>query len=177
MDVPGSVKRGVLGCYTCELIALAIWIGGLLVIIGSVIPAVFNSFGMEQGGRFLTRVFDGYNRLVIAAIVILLVTGGVRLWINSRYPRAGACVSPSEVILLGVMIASAATIIGVLGPITVKLQEEAFAIKEEIAKKAAYAAFFKTHMTVRGLYIANLMLGIVLMTVKLKSWMKMDCKL
>ena len=35
-----------------------------------VIPAVFNSFGMEPAGRFLRRVFDGYSQVDIGRVDI-----------------------------------------------------------------------------------------------------------
>src|SRR5213594_2614903 len=93
----------LLVCYTVELLALSIWIGGLVVIIGSVIPAVFNSFGMEQGGRFLTKVFEGYNRLVALAIVLLVSAAAWRFWVSSRGNRLDEAVSRSECALLFVM--------------------------------------------------------------------------
>jgi hypothetical protein len=173
MDVPRWVRRALLAGGTCELVALTIWIGGLIVIIGSVIPAVFNSFGMEPGGRFLTRVFDGYNRLVIVAVVMLMSVAGFRYWVTGRFGRAGAALSRPEIALLMLMVAVAAGIILILGPASVALQEQAFATKEEAARQAAYAAFFKTHMVVRALYVLNLVLGIGLLVVKLKEWTKL----
>ena len=63
----------MIACITCELLALAVWIGGLLVLVAAVIPAVFNTFGgQDTGGFFLTRAFDGYNRLVLGSAAILI---------------------------------------------------------------------------------------------------------
>lgn len=165
-----GIRRSLRACYTLELVALATWIGGLIVIVGAVIPAVFNSFGMEQGGRFLTRVFDGYNRATVAAILILIASSALRIWAVRRGGWSGAGVGRSEGLLLTAMILVAALIILVLGPQSVVLQEEAFAVKEEAAKKAAYAAFFRTHTAVRGLYVLNLGLGIALLSVKVRQW-------
>ena len=62
------MRQGLIACITCELLALAVWIGGLLVLVAAVIPAVFNTFGgQDTGGFFLTRAFDGYNRLVLGS--------------------------------------------------------------------------------------------------------------
>ena len=158
----------MLACYTVEFLALAIWIGGLAVIMGSVIPAVFNSFGVEPGGRFLTRVFEGYNRLVILAIVMLLSAAGVRMLISSRHALAAAPAGP-EMFLLGLTILSAVLIVVLLGPSSVALQEQAFTAKEGLARKTAYAAFFRTHMMVRALYLLNLILSIALVAVKLNQ--------
>ena len=159
----------MLGCYTVEFLALAIWIGGLVVIMGSVIPAVFNSFGVEPGGRFLTRVFEGYNRLVILAIVMLLSAAGVRMLISSRHALAAAAPAGPEMFLLGLTILSAVLIVVLLGPSSVALQEQAFTAKEGLARKTAYAAFFRTHMMVRALYLLNLILSIALVAVKLNQ--------
>jgi uncharacterized membrane protein len=166
------VKQSLLlACHTIELVALAVWIGGLVVIIGAVIPAVFNSFSMEPAGRFLTRVFDGYNRLVIGAIILLILASGVRLWLSSaRFADAG--VKRPELFVLSLMIGIAAMIILVLGPPSVALQEQAFAAHDEVARRTTYRAFFKSHTVVRALYLANLGLGIALLMIKLKEWMK-----
>jgi len=142
------------------------------VIIGAVIPAVFNSFGMEPGGRFLTRVFDGYNRLTALALALLIGTAGWRVR-HSRSETAAhggtGHVSRSEGMLLAVMIVIAALIILVLGPSSMTLQEQAFAAQGDAAKKAAYDAFFRTHTIVRALYVVNLGLGIALLAVKAKT--------
>jgi len=160
----------LLVCYTVELLALSIWIGGLVVIIGSVIPAVFNSFGMEPGGRFLTKVFEGYNRLVALAIVFLVSAAAWRFWVSSRGDRLDAAVSRSECALLIVMIGVAALIALVMWPESVMRQEQAFATQGEAGRKAAYEAFFRTHTVVRGLYILNLGLGITLLVAKVRAW-------
>jgi uncharacterized membrane protein len=151
------------------LVALSVWIGGLIVIIGAVIPAVFNSVGMESGGRLLTRVFDGYNRLTAAAIAILITAGSWRIWYGVGHEMK---VHRLELALLTLMIAVAALIAVWLGPASVTLQEQAFAASDEAAKKAAYDAFFRTHTLVRGLYLLNLGLGLALLTVKVRGWMQ-----
>ena len=60
-------RWGMVGCLTLEWLALGVWVGGLLVLIGAVIPAVFNTFGgQDSGGLFLTRAFEGFHRFVAA---------------------------------------------------------------------------------------------------------------
>jgi hypothetical protein len=156
--------------YTVEMVALAVWIGGLVVIIAAVIPAVFNSFGMEPGGRFLTRVFDGYNRIVLVGMAAMGGVIAVRAW--GQQAGKPALPGRAEAILFGAMVLVAVLIIFVLGPHTITLQEEAFGTKDEAARKLAYADFFRLHMVVRGLYIVNLVLGIGLLSVKLKSFLR-----
>lgn len=161
-----ATKRGLIACYTLELLALGILIGGLIVIIAVVIPAVFNSFGMEPGGRFLTRVFDGYNRTVGAAIVILIGTAAWQIRIGAQGSGPSSVVSRSELILLTLMAGVALLISFVFGPASVTLQERAFAAQGEVARKAAYEAFFRSHAVVRGLYLLNLGFAIVLLVMK-----------
>lgn len=158
-------QKAALAWATVEALALAVWVGGLIVIVAAVIPAVFNSFGMEPGGRFLTRVFDGYNRLTLGAMALLAGAAGWQTWAGRPQRRL-------ETLLLTAMIVVALLIIAVLGPRTVALQEEAFAAQAqgEAAKKTAYDAFFRLHMVVRGLYLANLGLGIALLTAKIARW-------
>jgi uncharacterized membrane protein len=153
---------------TLELLALAVWTGGLIVIIAVVIPAVFNSLGMEPGGRFLTRLFKGYDRAVMAAIAVLVLIALLRLWLRED----GVPIPGSELLVLGAMIVIAAGIGFIWGPETVALQERAFAAQSEAEKKEALEAFFRTHSLVRALYILNLCLGIALTAVKLKNLMK-----
>ena len=162
--------RWLVVCYTVELLALAVWIGGLVMIIAAVIPAVFNSFGMEAGGRFLTRVFDGYNRLVLVSAGMLTMSALLRTGMN-RAALMGVALSRGEWAVLVTMTSVAALVIFVLEPSSVRLQEHAFGIKDEAGRKTAYEAFFRSHHIVRALYVVNLGLAIALIPIKLKHWL------
>ena len=165
-----AARRGLLTCYAVELVALAVWTGGLVVIVATVIPAVFNSLEMEVGGRFLTRVFDGYNRATLGAILVLVASSVVREWGARGGRMSGGQLTRMEALLLTTMIVIGTLIMLVLGPQSVALQEEAFAAKDDGARKLAYAAFFRIHTVVRGLYLLNLGLGIALIAVKVRAW-------
>lgn len=148
---------------TLEWVALGVWVGGLVILVAAVIPAVFNTFGgQDSGGFFLTRTFEGFNRAVLVAIVVMVAGMGWRRWV--QHPVMAP--TTFEMVLLGVMVLIAGIIIGVLHPQAARLQAEAFAIKDDTARKAALGAFFKLHMPVRALYMVNLCLGIVLMGVR-----------
>jgi len=174
MNEPRAPSKRVLVCAVVECLALAVWIGGLVVIIAAVIPAVFNSFGMEPSGRFLTRVFDGYNRVVLVAMAAMGGTIAMRMWGQQAGGPSHAMPGRAEAILFGTMVLMATLIIFILGPQAVSLQEEAFGTKDEGARKAAYDAFFRVHMIVRTLYIVNLGLGIWLLAIKFKSFLRKD---
>ena len=162
------MRQMILTCCSLELLALAIWVGGLIVIIAAVIPAVFNSLNMETGGRFLTRVFDGYNRLVMIAAVVLVAMGLARGMLKQRPLGRVLEMSASELVVLGAMVIIAGLIVFVLEPASVSLQEQAFAAKVEGERKAAYDAFFRSHAVVRALYVLNLGLGAAMIPLKVR---------
>lgn len=161
-----ACRGGWIACATIEFMALAVWVGGLAVLVGAVIPAVFNTFGgQDTGGLFLTRAFEGYNRLVMGAITALFAGA---LW-RMRIAKQGlpaASVTRSEGILLASMIAIAVVIIFVLHPQAAARQADAFALTDSDARKAALATFFKVHQPIRWLYVINLVLGVTLMGVR-----------
>jgi len=164
------VRQGLIACITCELLALAVWIGGLLVLVAAVIPAVFNTFGgQDTGGFFLTRAFDGYNRLVLGSAAILIAGILWRAWLYQQ-GLAEESITRTEWLLLGAMLLTAGVITFVLHPQAAALQAQAFASKGDEARKAAFEAFFQLHKPVRVLYIVNVGLGIALLTVRVRSW-------
>lgn len=165
MPVRRLSRWGMVGCLTLEWIALAVWVGGMLVLSGAVIPAVFNTFGgQDSGGMFLTRAFEGYHRFVIGAGVILCAAAGFRWWSEAPVVAVGR----SEMIVLAVMVAIAGGIIVVLHPHAVELQAQAFATKDETAKKAALEALFRVLLPIRTLYMINLVLGLLLIGIRAK---------
>ena len=156
---------GMVCCLTLEWLALAVWVGGLLVLVGAVIPAVFNTFGgQDSGGLFLTQAFDGYNRFVIGAVAVLSAGSWYRWWCGDP----AVAVSRGELALLTGMVVIAGVIIVVLHPYAAALQAQAFAVKEEAARKAAFEALFRILMPVRSIYMINLALGILLIGIKTK---------
>ena len=136
------MRWGTVFLLSLEFLALGVWVGGLIVLVGAVIPAVFNTWGgQESGGLFLTRAFEGYNRLVVIALIVLVSAMALRQW------RSGpvVAVTRSEWVLLSLMGGIAGVIILILHPQAAALQSEAFGLKDEQAKKAAFEAFFRLH--------------------------------
>ena len=164
------VRPALITCMTLEFTALAIWVGGLIVLIGSVIPAVFNTFGgQDTGGFFLTRSFEGYNRLVLMALAVLLLGIAWRAWLERRGVYHGD-VTKGEWVVLGLMAAVAGMIIFVLHPQAAALQAAAYAVPAGEERKAAMEAFFRLHWPMRALYVLNLGLGIVLFGIRARAW-------
>ena len=153
-----------------ELLGLTIWIGGLAVILTAVIPAVFNTLGMEQGGRFLRRVFDGYNLLTSGIVILLLGTAAIRSVKFRHSPDWIVPVTPWEWGLLIALMLITGSIVLILEPKVIDLQEMAFAAESQEAKKTAYDAFFRTHMIVRALHLINAGIAVSLLVVKFRQW-------
>jgi uncharacterized membrane protein len=163
----------MVGCLALEWVALAVWVGGMIVLSGAVIPAVFNTFGgQDSGGMLLTRAFDGYHRFVIGACVILSAAVWYRWWSGNPIVAVGR----GEVIVLASMALIAGLIMMVLHPNAVALQTQAFATKDETAKKAALEALFRVLMPTRSLYMMNLVLGIVLVVIKVNGSLNLNRK-
>lgn len=162
---------GIVCLLSLEFLALGVWVGGLIVLVGAVIPAVFNTFGgQESGGFFLTKAFEGYNRLVVVALIVLGTAMTYRQWRG----QAAARVSRSEWILWSAMGGIAGVIILVLHPQAAALQAEAFGLKDDQAKKAAFEAFFRLHKPIRSLYVVNVLLGIWLLVLKVKRSLQQE---
>ncbi|MCY3729094.1 MAG: DUF4149 domain-containing protein [Nitrospira sp.] len=161
-----------LSCSLLELLGLMMWIGSLTALLTMVIPAVFNTLEMETGGRFLRRVFDGYNAVTVGVVVVLIGTASFRHWKHRQAPNESLPVSRSEVGLLMALTFVTVLIVAVLGPKAVALQEIAFEADSQEAKKAALEAFFRMHMIVRALHLINAGLAISLLTVKFRHWVR-----
>lgn len=164
-------RWGMVCCLTLEWVALAVWVGGMIVLSGAVIPAVFNTFGgQDSGGMFLTRAFEGYHHFVIGASGVLVVALITRWWSG----EAHVVVRKSEIIVLATMVVIAGLIIVVLHPEASALQAQAFATKDEGAKKAAFEAFFRVVLPIRSLYMVNLVLGLLLIGMKARRMLDDD---
>jgi uncharacterized membrane protein len=150
-------------CLTLEWLALGVWVGGGLVLIGAVIPAVFNTFGgQDSGGLFLTRAFEGFHRFMVGALAILWIALWYRWWSGN----SAVVVSRSEMAALAGMTVMAGLIIVWLHPSAAALQAQAFAAHEEGSKKLAFEALFRMLKPIRWMYMADLVLGILLIGMK-----------
>ena len=161
-----------LSCSLLELLGLMMWIGSLTALLTMVIPAVFNTLGMETGGRFLRRVFDGYNAVTVGVVVVLVGTACFRYWKHRQEPDANLPVKRSEAGLLTALAFVTFLVVVVLGPKAVALQEAAFAADSQEAKKTALEAFFRMHMIVRALHLINAGVAVSLLVVKFRHWVR-----
>jgi uncharacterized membrane protein len=158
-------------CLTLEWLALGVWVGGGVVLIGAVIPAVFNTFGgQDLGGLFVTRAFEGFHRFMIGALVLL----GVALWYRWWSGDPAMAIGLGELIVLAGMGVITGLIIVWLHPAAAVLQAQAFAAHEETAKKEAFEALFRMLKPIRWIYMVNLVLGVLLIGIKAKRSLRRD---
>ena len=158
-------------CLTLEWLALGVWVGGGLVLIGAVVPAVFNTFGgQDSGGLFLTKAFEGYHRFMIGALAVL----GVALWYRRWNGNPAVGVGRGEMMVLAGMVVITGIIIVWLHPSAASLQAQAFEAQEEAAKKAAFEALFRMLKPIRWIYMIDLALGILLIGIKAKRSLYRD---
>ena len=158
-------------CLTLEWLALGVWVGGGLVLIGAVIPAVFNTFGgQDLGGLFVTRAFEAFHRFMIGALVVLGVALGYRRWSGGPAMAIGL----SELIVLAGMAVITGLIILWLHPTAAVLQSQAFSAQGETAKKEAFEALFRVLKPIRWIYMVDLVLGVFLIGIKAKRSLRRD---
>jgi hypothetical protein len=161
------MKKVLLVAHCVELLALSAWVGGLMIIMAAVIPAVFNTIAMESGGRLLTRVFQGYDRIVLFAAGLIVIgtltrVRAARLWRTQ--------IGTAELMLFGIMLALAVYLALAWNPHMMMLQEKAFGAQDAVVRQMALQDFFLGHQIARTLYLLNFGLGIALMCVKVRKW-------
>src|SRR2546426_10131312 len=95
------MKKLVVVCQCVEVIAVAVWVGGMVSIIAAVIPAVFGTIGMEAGAPLLTRTFPRYDRLALASGGLGLTGALVRAVVAGRWETPPGV---AELALLGTRV-------------------------------------------------------------------------
>ena len=144
-------RWGMVGCLALEWVALAVWVGGMVVLSGAVIPAVFNTFGgQDAGGMFLTRAFEGYHRFVIGACAILCATLWCRWWSGDPIVEVGR----SEMIILAVMVIDRRLHYCGAAPPGRGAPSAGIRDQRRDARKAALEAMFRVLWPIRSLYMA-----------------------
>ena len=116
----------------------------------------------------LTKTFQGYDRLALASAGLVITGTLVRVFVAGPWKTQ---IGVAELALLATMVIIAATLAFWLTPETARLQGIAFSATED-AKRAAYDEFFAYHRVARALYVINLGLGITLLCVKVRKWVR-----
>ena len=102
-------------------------------------------------------------------LCILSLVAFIRYGSYGLGPSHVFSVTSGEMWLLGGMLVVTITILGILGPQAVTLQEEAFEAVSKEQKELAYDNFFRLHMIVRALHLVNLGLAFSVFILKLRK--------
>ena len=140
----------------------------MMLALGAAPLIVLNLAGPEAIAAYYLAWTIAYSLYLIGFVVVALGVLCAGSWYRWWSGNPAVAVSRSEMALLVGMAVIAGIIILWLHPQAASLQAQAFAVKDEVARKAAFEAFFRIHMPVRSLYMVNLVLGILLIGIKAK---------
>jgi uncharacterized membrane protein len=60
-------------CHFLELLSLAVWVGGMLIIGALVAPVAFSNLQIGPAGDMMARIFHNFNGVVTISLVIILI--------------------------------------------------------------------------------------------------------
>jgi len=136
---------------------LSLWVGGIAIFTFIVTPAIFKSFGRDEAGAIVGKLFPGYFTYVLvlsvlAFIVFFTVTGG-------------ASDSTSQ---LSFFLLIAALVVNIyvslkLYPDAVKLKREITSFERESPDSPARTRFTRLHAVSAVLNLAVLADGVILL--------------
>jgi uncharacterized membrane protein len=73
---------------TVALMALTVWVGGLVVLGAVVAPIVFGAVPYATAADAMTLVFKRYDKIAMGAAVVVLATEAVRARLSGRFGAA-----------------------------------------------------------------------------------------
>ncbi len=145
-------------CYWIELLGMAVWIGGMVILGALVAPTVFNTVKpIEMAGEAMSLVFRKFNGGLVYVCIALVILGflgksflsqrrGRSLWIEGG--------------LLTVMVLSGLYIGAILGPRMEDLRHIRIA---DPSNAAAIVEFNHRHRISETLFSVNLLLGLAVL--------------
>jgi uncharacterized membrane protein len=136
---------------------LALWVGGIAVVTFIITPSIFRSFGRDQAGQIVGKLFPRYflYNLVLAALALVLF-----------FLVAGDQTSPAarlSLFLSTVALFINAYVVFKLHPDTVRVKQQISSFEQEPSDSAARKQFKKLHALSASLNLLLLAVGIVLL--------------
>lgn len=139
------------------LLSLSLWTGGMALFTFIVTPAIFRSYGRDQAGEIVGRLFPGYFLfcLSVSALALLLV------FLLGADP-AGRPFRASLFLLVAAVIVNAFVIFS-LHPRTVEVKRQVASFERPAPDTPARREFRKLHGISAALNLALLLDGIALL--------------
>jgi uncharacterized membrane protein len=156
-------------CDWFELLGLAIWIGGMLILGSVVAPIMFNTVKpIVMAGEAMTLVFQKFNSGLVYICIVLVVLGFVGKFFLSRQRGRSRWIEGG---LLMVMVLVGLYIGTILGPRMERLRQIQIADR---SNSAAIVEFDRDHRISVTLFSVNLLLGLAVLFVNARESVTMD---
>ena len=146
----------LLSCYN---MVLALWVGGIAVFTFIVTPAIFRSFGKDQAGEIVGKLFPGYftYTLVLTLMALFLFLLAARDTVLPAYRLSLS--------LLLLSLAIALFVAFWVHPTTVDVKKTITSFEREADDSPARKRFSRLHALSASLNLLLLVDGIVLLVV------------
>ena len=146
----------LLSCYD---MVLALWVGGIAIFTFIVTPAIFRSFGKDQAGEIVGKLFPGYftYTLVLTLLALFLFLLAARDTVLPAYRLSLS--------LLLLSLAIALFVAFWVHPATVDVKKTIPSFEREAAESPARKRFSRLHALSASLNLLLLVDGIVLLVV------------
>jgi hypothetical protein len=138
---------------------LALWVGGIAIFTFIVTPAIFRSFGRDQAGEIVGKLFPGYflYNLFITALALIMF-----------FLAAGDQTSPEarlSLFLVTIALFINAYIMFKLHPDAVRVKKQILSFERESPDSPARKQFSRLHVASASLNLLLLAEGIVLLLI------------
>jgi uncharacterized membrane protein len=146
----------LLSCYN---LVLALWVGGIAIFTFIVTPAIFRSFGRDQSGEIVGKLFPGYfiYTLILTLLALFLFLLAAR---DSSLPAYRLSLS-----LLILSLAVALLVVFWVHPTTVDVKRTIASFEREPSDSPARKRFARLHALSASLNLLLLVDGVVLLVV------------
>ena len=145
--------------FTFYDLVLALWVGGISIFTFIVTPAIFRSYGRDQAGEVVGKLFPGY-------FTYTLVLALLALFLFLLFSRDGSL--PAYRLSLSLLILSIAVALFVsfwVHPTTVEVKKTVISFEREPADSPARKRFTRLHALSASLNLLLLVDGVILLVV------------
>lgn len=143
---------------TCQYLALALIIGGMLALGAFTAPVLFSHFARPDAGAAMTIIFRRYDLVLTVALGLLVLGEGCRWWVMGP-PQWSMLIHLARFILFAGVVATIGWGVFVTNPKMEALQN-APGFHENPEQQAA---FQQRHVQSEKLYKAGLLLALLLL--------------
>ena len=138
-------------------LALALWVGGIALFTFVLAPAIFKSYGRDQAGEIIGRLFPGYFLYIFVFAALAFI-----LFFAIKPDRSSAAARFSLVLLTLALVASAYTEFK-LHPNAVRVKQQIASFEHEPVDSPARKRFSRLHAVSASLNLLLLADGIALL--------------